>query len=234
MKNFFDIDNPIMQFLSKIADLVILNVITMICCIPIITVGASLSGMSYVLLRMARNEECYVVKPFFKAFKDNFKQATALWLIILAIIGVLAFDFWALRGAEGGITGIVMMGLLAVVVLFFMAFQYVFPLQARFENTVINTLKNSFLMMMFNLPKSVLMLFVWAVPVIINFTIPTLLPVLFLIGISGPSFVCALLYDKAFRKLEPEIKVEHEDEGNWEEMEARVEREKELEARRNQ
>ena len=66
MGRIFDMDSPVMRFLTVMADLMILNILTIICCIPIITAGASLTGLHYVLLKMARNEEGYIVKSFFK------------------------------------------------------------------------------------------------------------------------------------------------------------------------
>ena len=65
-----------MSFLSKLADLMILNVITLICCVPIVTVGASLSSMYYVLLRLRQEETSFVTKDFFHAFRQNLKAVT--------------------------------------------------------------------------------------------------------------------------------------------------------------
>ena len=62
-----------MQILNKVADLMILNILTVFCCIPIITAGASMTAMHYVALKMARNEECYIARDFFKSFKLNFR-----------------------------------------------------------------------------------------------------------------------------------------------------------------
>ena len=69
MKGIFDFNNPVMSFLSKLADLMILNVLTIICCVPIVTVGASLSSMYYVLLRLRNEETSFVTKDFFHAFR---------------------------------------------------------------------------------------------------------------------------------------------------------------------
>ena len=71
---FFDLDSPLMQVLNKVADLLWLNILTLICCIPIVTAGASLTAMNYMALKIVRNEECYITKGFFKSFKQNFKQ----------------------------------------------------------------------------------------------------------------------------------------------------------------
>ena len=70
---FFNLDSPVMQALGKMADLMWLNILTLIFCIPVVTVGASLTAMHYMALKIVRNEECYITKGFFKSFKENFK-----------------------------------------------------------------------------------------------------------------------------------------------------------------
>ena len=77
-------DNKFFVFMGRVADLMILNILCIICCIPIITIGASVTAMYYVTLKMTRNEESYIVRSFFKSFKENFKQATVIWLVALA------------------------------------------------------------------------------------------------------------------------------------------------------
>ena len=82
MGRFFSMDNKFFTFMNKVADLCILNIICLVCCIPIVTAGASITAMYYVTLKMVRNEEAYIVRSFFKSFKDNFKQATIINLIM--------------------------------------------------------------------------------------------------------------------------------------------------------
>jgi len=68
---FFDLDSPLMNVLNKMADLMWLNILTLICCIPVITAGAALTSMHYVALKIVRNEESYITRSFFKSFKTN-------------------------------------------------------------------------------------------------------------------------------------------------------------------
>ena len=90
---FFQLDSPLMNFLNRMADLMWLNILTMVCCIPIFTAGSAITALHYMALKIVRNEECYITRGYFKSFKENFKQATAIWMIILVIIAVLAGDF---------------------------------------------------------------------------------------------------------------------------------------------
>ena len=101
MGRFFNMDSPLFSFLNRVADLIILNLLTLVCCIPIFTVGAAMTGLNYVCLKMVRNEEGYIVRGFFKSFKQNFKQATIIWLIILLAIIVLAGDFYIFTYSGG-------------------------------------------------------------------------------------------------------------------------------------
>lgn len=95
----FNAESPLMEGLSKVADLVILNLLVLLCCIPVITAGAALTGMHYVLLKMARDEEGYIVRSYFKSFKENFLQATGMWLIFLVLLSVFILDLRLTGGA---------------------------------------------------------------------------------------------------------------------------------------
>ena len=175
-------DSPLFSFLNKVADLIILNLLTLVCCIPVITVGAAMTGLNYVCLKMVRNEEGYIIRGFFKSFKQNFKQATIIWLIILLVIGVLAGD------------------------VFIMSYSNVAFL-ARFDNTIRNTFRNSLYMGILTLPKTILMMICWALPVVITLLSFQAFPFVFMLGISGPAFLCALLYNKTFKRFEPEQEI---------------------------
>ena len=101
MGRFFSMDNKFFTFMNKVADLCILNIICLVCCIPIVTAGASITAMYYVTLKMVRNEEAYIVRSFFKSFKDNFKQATIINLIMIAVGAVLYLDLNVAKNMPG-------------------------------------------------------------------------------------------------------------------------------------
>lgn len=204
MGRIFDMDSPVMRFLTVMADLMILNILTIICCIPIITAGASLTGLHYVLLKMARNEEGYIVKSFFKSFKQNFRQATIIWLIILAFIiifigDIMIFNYAAIEFPKALRIFLIVLGLFMLMVAI-----YVFPVLSRFDNTVMNTIKNALFMSILSFPKTLLMLILYALPVVIFYFTPIAAPLIFLFGISAPSFFAAMLYSGTFKKFEPE------------------------------
>lgn len=205
MGKIFDLDSPVMRFLSRMADLMILNVIMTICCLPIITIGASVTAMHYVMLKMVRNEEGYIVKDFFKSFKMNFKQATIIWLIMLVMIFVFVGDYLIVN--YSGIVFPEGMGLILTVVaiLIFIVSTYIFPVLSRFDNTVKNTIKNGCMMSIMAAPKAVLMAALTVSPVVLSLITPALLPLALLFGIALPGFLSAKLYSGTFRKFEPEV-----------------------------
>ena len=213
MSKFFNLDSPLMVGLTKLADLMIVNILALICCIPIVTIGASMTAMHYVCLKIARNEENYIMKMFFKSFKENFKQATIIWLIELAIIAVFVADFWILNRAPENFPDWFRTALIAFTLLVIALSLYVFPLLAKFDNSVKATIKNSALVSLMIWPKTILSLITWIIPFAILYYVPQILPVDFVLGLSGPAFLMAILYNKTFKKLEPET--EEKDADDW-------------------
>ena len=126
MGRIFGLESPFMNFLNRVADLIWLNILTMICCIPVVTIGASLTAMNYVLLKMAKNEEGYITKAFFKSFKQNFKQATLILLIQLVIYGILVGDLFIFRYASMDFPGWLQIAVIAVGILVTFATIYLY------------------------------------------------------------------------------------------------------------
>lgn len=198
----FKLDSPLMNFLGRVADIMILNVLFLVFCIPVFTAGAALSAAYYICFKMVRNEENYIVRGFWKAFKENFKQGTVIWLILLVVFGLLAADYriilysgiefarW-IRIAMVTVTGIVLLGVV-----------FIFPLQARFINPVKNTIKNAFLMALSHLPTALLLVAVYALPVVVLYLVPQSLPVLLILGFGVILYIKSMLIMRVFKKYE--------------------------------
>ena len=145
MTDLFNADGPVLQFVNKIVYSVYLNILWFLCCIPVITVGASTTALFYVTLKISKNEEGNITKAFFRSFRQNFRQGTLIWLILLAagiILGVdgyvlyhMRFEnlFWTLCTAVFCVAAIAY----AIVLM------YIFPLLARFDNTTGAMFKNA-------------------------------------------------------------------------------------------
>ena len=207
MGKVFALDSPLMNGLSKLADLIWLNILATICCIPIITIGASLTALHYVVLKMVKDEEGYITRSFFKSFKENFKQATLMWLMLLVVFILLVADFMIFRFSGIVFPGWCQIALIAIAVLIMFATMHLFPLLSRYENSIRATYKNSLFMGILHLPKTILMMLCWIVPIVITIYVESFFPIVFFLGISGPAFLNALLYKKSFQQLEPETEI---------------------------
>lgn len=169
MNHLLNPEGPVMQFITKIAYSAYLNVLWFICCIPIFTVGASTTALFYVTLKMAKNEEGNITKAFFRSFRENFKQGTKIWLILLAVGIILGLDgytlyhmrftnvFWTL------ITALFIVASVAYVIIL----MYIFPLLARFRNTTVAMFKNSIMIGMRFLLCTALMAVIYFVMILV-------------------------------------------------------------------
>lgn len=199
----FSLDSPVTRFLSRMGDLMILNVITLFLCILIIPAGAAMTALHYVSLKMVRGEEGYIVRDYFKSFKQNFGQATVIWLIEIAFIFVFYMDYNLLvNGAiksEGLFLALVAVGIILATVSMF-----IFPVLSHFENGIFRTIKNGAFMSMMAAPKSLAMLVLYAAPIGLMLLSANIVPLVLLFGLSLPTYVSAMMYSKTFKKFEPE------------------------------
>ncbi len=162
MGRFFDMDSGLMRFLTRLADLMILNLLFLLTCIPIFTIGASCTAMYYVTLKMVRDEDAYIARSYFRSFRQNFKQATLMWLIVLAFLVVVVLDFLILHASKGTMASVMRVGVIAASVFAGMVLTYLFPVLARFYNNIRRTFLNAFLMSIRHLPQTIIMM---AIPV---------------------------------------------------------------------
>lgn len=241
---FLSLDSPLMKFLSRMTDILWLNILTILFFLPpgivayfffktivaqgesfipstgtqfllyglilvaSMPIGAAFTALHYVCLKMVRNEEGYITKDFFKSFKLNFKQATIIWTVAMLIGALLIFNFTYIHLMEHA-TVFFAASAAAAIFLYFIIL-YVFPILSHFVNTVKGTVKNAFFMSILALPKTILMVIVTLIPVAIIYFIERfeammwLMPLTYLFWFSLPAYACAKLYDKTFKRFEPE------------------------------
>lgn len=163
MTNIFRIDSPFMRIMTKLFDMISLNLVFLLCCLPVITIGASCTALHTVVLKTAAGEEPYAVKSFFEAFRKNFKQSTVSWIIML-IAGILLYvdSLMATQMGTGGLFMKLLLGIASV--LYFLVALYIFPIQARYDNTIHANLKNALLLAVRHFPKTILLAFTVIVP----------------------------------------------------------------------
>ncbi len=207
MRTLFNPDNPFMQMLVKIGDMIIANFLFLLCSLPVVTIGASAAALNKVMQGIALGEDKYVVRPFFRAFAQNFRQATIAWLWIALFIAallcywliIMAYCVGALRTALNAL-------LFAIAILVLCVAVYLFALMVRYENTLREHLRNAMILAVVKLPKTVLMAALQVLPLIIAYLsgavfVQTLIFWVF-IGFGFISYAQSGLLRRVFRELE--------------------------------
>ena len=199
-----------MRALSRLFDLMILNFLTLLLCIPVITAGASLAAMHSILIQMTEDREGYIFRTSFAKFKENFKQATLIWLLVLALIVILFLDFRIISVMNFSLAGVMQTALIIFGLLLLFVGQYLFPLTARYANTFSGTINTAVRFAIGFFPKTVAMLVINAAVLFIGYRyLINLLPVLVMFCFSGPGFLCAQLYVPIFHKVEEANGIRH-------------------------
>lgn len=220
MSSFFNPDSALMRGLGQVADLLFLNIITVVFCIPVVTAGASMTAMHYYIIRMQEKTDGHMFRIFWKQFRLNFRKSTALWLVIAAIAAFLYADYRILSP----ISGYFVIPIYAAAIVLAAVFLYVFPLTAKFENTIGATLKNALIMAIGYLPQTVAMLIIDFVILFVCTQVTRLYPLAFFFGLSLPAFLRSYLYWPAMKKVID--KAESEKQGEQESAESGAQRNK--------
>ena len=204
-KTVRSLSGRLMSALSLLGELVVLNFAMLLCCLPVITAGAAVSASCVCARKILCGEQgASVFKDFFLAFKQNFYQATALWLIQLAITLVFCGDiYYAVNIAESSfflVFGIV--GLL----LSFAVSLWAYPLQSRFDNTTGRHIINAALLAVGVLPKTLLLMLLWLVPLALTLLVPEILTAFgwlwLLCGFAALQYISAKILRPALKMAE--------------------------------
>lgn len=207
LSGFFNYDNPVWRFIGKFGDLIILNILWFVCSIPIFTIGASTTAVYYVTLKLARNDDGYTIRSFFKSFKENFKQATIIWLIMLAVGLLLAFDlyFFTKSGfiASSQLRTVMVTIFLAMSIIYLAILTYIFPLQSRFYNTIKRTFFNAFFMSIRHLFNTIGMIVIDVAVVVAMVLIPQIMMFGVLFGFPLLAFINSYILSPVLQKYMP-------------------------------
>ena len=191
-------DSPVIAFLNKLTDLVLLNVLWLISSVPIITIGASTTAMYYVSITSIRSGDGYVVRRFFKSFKDSFRQVTPIWLIML-ICGMLFIGdliFW--NQVEEPIGKIMIIISVVIIMLLLVIGLWVFPVFAKFTGSRRNLLKNAAAFSIGYLPYTAIVLVITAVTVYANLVSVVANSIMLFIGFALLSYIQSFFFYKVF------------------------------------
>ena len=148
MGGIFNMDGPFFRFGNAIADIMILSFIWILFSIPLFTIGASTTALFYVTTRRISDREGYLFKDFYTSFKANFKMATLLWMVWVALFGVVAINIYMLMFLEFEplLANILLPIQICLMIELYITSIYMFPLVARFDMGFRQTIKSAFFM----------------------------------------------------------------------------------------
>ena len=162
-------DNIFIRMLSRVGDAMLLSILFVLSCVPIITIGAAFTSLYYTAMKGISGDDGYIWKFYTRSFKQNFKQSTIINLIMLLIAGVLYFDTNIVRQMGGSMSKVLYIIFIALGIIYLAVFLYIYPVLAKFYNSVKNTFRNAFLMSIMHLPYTILMALITIAPVAIFF-----------------------------------------------------------------
>ena len=200
MGSMFNADSGFSRFMNRVSDLFILNILWIICSIPIITIGASTTALYSVDLKLLDNEEGYIIKSFFKAFKENFKKSTIIWLIIMLISVILGVNlvFWLKCGLS--ISYFALPFILFSLFIFLLVTPYIFPALTKAKCSILNIIKYCFFVSLKNLPYSILILLFGASVLFATIYFPVVFLFIILLGVSIHSYMVSRIILIVFNK----------------------------------
>jgi uncharacterized membrane protein YesL len=145
-----------MQFLNRFSSLVILNILFLCTSIPVFTLGASLTALYDVVFRLDTSREGKTVSAYFRAFRKNFRQSTPVWMVFLILFIASCVNITVFSNMGGSLGHILFVVCAVILVNCILILGYTFPLISQFDNTFVNNLKNSLLLSVANLPRTLI------------------------------------------------------------------------------
>lgn len=207
LRRVFDMDNPVWQAFYTVGKIIMLNFMWMICSIPIFTIGASTTALVYSCIKMHRKEG-YFFQNFFSSFKENFKQATALFFLFL-IVGVIIGADMILGNQAGDNFGRFMrLAACIAAVPYFLTLLYVFGVQSRFVNTVKDTIRYAFFISLRNIKDTLQMALLVVLVVWANTTVALVNYLTLMFGAGFMAYFMSAYYNRVFEKYLPKDEAE--------------------------
>ncbi len=194
--------NPILDFINTLCNFIVLNLVFLITCLPVITIGTALSSLYYVTLREARGEYGYLVRPYLAEFRKNLKSGTAAFCVLFLVGAILLFNlaFWY---SFGTVVTSVLAGLFIIALfLWLFVFTYTFPLIARFENTTTQTVKNAFQLMMTNVKPTIALALIYVTVITLCLFAKPMKLLMVLFGFAFIAYCQSFIFKKIFEPYE--------------------------------
>lgn len=170
MQFLFSPDSKIMQIIGRLTDIVILNVIFLLTCLPIFTIGAANAALYDTVFRMDTAREGKLLVTYFHSFKENFRQGTAIWLILVLFAAATYVNMTHFSDLGGNLGYVLFLFAMLILLMLILVFSYGFPLLSQFRNSTLGTMKNALLLGIAYLPRSIVIVvincFPWALMIL--------------------------------------------------------------------
>ena len=195
---------------ERLTNLVVLNLLYLVFCIPIVTIGPATAALHYVTLKYAANEEDRVWAPFIHSFSQNLKQGILVGLIATAVGVFLAFDlYWIYQMVNAGqaFDKVVLVLVSLACIVYLMMTAYIYPLLARYDNSLKQMFRTAIILAIRHLPATLCMAVISAAPIILLMYTPTTFMVsltfYFFIGFAAIAFLHDKLIHRIFLQYTP-------------------------------
>ncbi len=199
-------DNPLVSLLSGFGELIIVNALLILCSLPVITMGASLTAAHKTVRDMTMGQCSGIAKCFFGAFRSNFKQSTIAWNGFLLPLACAALSYLSLQGSESPLATSWIVGTLVILILGLGVLSYLFPMLSRYDNSLLQHLKNASILAILHFPRTIFLITFSILPLVILLWFTPwffyLLPFWILCGFAVLIWLNSLLLNSVFRKLE--------------------------------
>lgn len=201
--NLLNEDNVIHIFLNKLGDIIVANLLFLVCCIPIITIGPALTALYHCMLRTVKGNNNGTTKTFFRAFKENFRQSLIVWLGLLAVGFILFLNIRFLQNTASVVSKPLFYVSLGIAGLVIILALYIFPVIAAFANTTMNLLKNAYVFAFLHFPSTLAIAVISILPMFMTYRDVKLLPLYaccwFFFGFGLTAYVNSLLLYRMFK-----------------------------------
>lgn len=201
--NLLNENNPVHIALNRIGDIIIANLLFLLCCVPIVTIGPALTALYHCMLRCVKGNDNGITKTFFHAFKTNFKQSLLVWLAILAAAFVLISNLQFLQSNPSAAGTPLLYLSFGIAVLLVILTLYIFPVIAAFANTTMNLVKNSFVFAFMHFPSTLLIAVISILPLFMTYQDVKLMPLYaccwFFFGFALTAYINSFLFYRMFK-----------------------------------
>lgn len=204
MNDFFSPDKPLNCYLAKFCDLILLNFIFILSCIPIFTIGASITALYSITFQMLKDNNSNILKRYLSAFKVNFKQASIIWIPILLIFIFFSADLYVIYALIDPSYRILQYPVWFIIIILYCITMYIFPLLSCFNCSNKLLIKNAIFMSIGHFPTTFIFLIVNVIIFSMCISIPNfivfVLSIALFFGFSSLAYAYSFLFRNIFKK----------------------------------